>query len=108
VSNVIIELAHHLDAGSAERLGLPAKDLLPTTEVVVAEDVARALIGAGYAAVETERPEQVAKALRRKAPAGHAVGLYEAPDEDQGEPAKADAPAVSAPVSGAAPKRTGK
>lgn len=105
MSNVIITLAHHLAADDAERLGLPKQDLTPTTEVVVTEDVARSLIGAGYAAVETEQVKEVAKALRRKAPAGHEVGLYQAPAEDQGEDAKPDAPAVSAPVNGAAPKR---
>lgn len=105
MSNVIIELAHHLAAGDAERLGLPAKDLIPTTEIVLPEDVAHALISAGYAAVEAEKPKEVAKALRRHAPADYPVGLYVAPVEDQGEPAKPDAPAVSAPVSGAAPKR---
>lgn len=105
MSNVIIELAHHLSAGDAERLGLPAEDLIPTTEVVVTEDVARSLVGAGYAAnVEPERVKDVAKALRRKAPADHPVGLYQAPKE-QGEDAKPDAPAVSAPINGAAPKR---
>jgi hypothetical protein len=82
MSNVIITLAHGLGASEAERLGLPAKEINPGTEVVVTDDVARGLIGAGYAAVETEKPREVAKALKRHAPDGHKVGLYEAPEAD--------------------------
>lgn len=84
MNNVIISLAHHLDADSAERLGLPKHDLSPGTEIVVAEDVAKGLIGAGYAAVEAERPREVAKALKRHAPQDVKVGVYEESQEAQG------------------------
>lgn len=80
MSNIIIGLAHGLGADEAERLGLPAKALRPGTEVVVTDDVARGLIGAGYAAVETEKPREVAAALKRYAPEGHEIGVYEAPE----------------------------
>jgi hypothetical protein len=111
MSNVIITLAHHLNAEDAEKLGLPKNDLNPLTEIVVPEDVARGLIGAGYAQVETERPEQVAKALRRHAPKDHKVGLYVAPEEvtaaDDGKTADTEPKTNAEPSEGtqAAPKR---
>jgi hypothetical protein len=111
MTNIIIALAHSLAPDEAEALGLPAKTLRPGTEVVVPEDVARGLIGAGYAAVETEKPREVAHALRRRAPEDHEVGVYQPPEENPPSDEKAptqtlDASVATSPSEGVPPSAT--